>query len=107
MVIKRPEAAAVYLPKPSTARLKMPPHITDVQRPQSTINRHFTGTPDVMMKPSETLYAGMLIVRSPGKKMVISSSAIAVVVTKSICERVDTFPLMIELEKRPTSISIQ
>ena len=52
-----------------------------------------------MMKPSETLYAGMLIVRSPGKKMVISSSAIAVVVTKSICERVDTFPLMIELEK--------
>ena len=35
MVIKIPEAIAVYLPRPSTAMLKIPPHITEVQRPTS------------------------------------------------------------------------
>ena len=39
-----PEAFAVAEPSPSTARLKIAPHITDVQSPQSTKNPIATGT---------------------------------------------------------------
>ena len=42
--MKIPEAASVYLPRPSTAKLKIPPHIIEVQRPQSAINMMLIGT---------------------------------------------------------------
>ena len=35
IVMKMPEAAAVYTPSPDVARLKMAPHMTDVASPQS------------------------------------------------------------------------
>lgn len=34
--MNRPEAAARYLPNPSTAKLKIPPHMMEVHRPTST-----------------------------------------------------------------------
>ncbi len=34
-IMKMPDACSVYLPRPSTARLKMPPHISEVHNPQS------------------------------------------------------------------------
>lgn len=36
ITIKNPEAFAVYLPNPWVARLKIPPHITEVHKPQRT-----------------------------------------------------------------------
>ena len=42
--IKIPEAASVYLPSPSTARLKIPPHITEVHNPQRIKKATFNGT---------------------------------------------------------------
>ena len=44
MVMKAPEAMAVYLPSPSVARLKMPPHITLAHRPTSRKQKMPTGT---------------------------------------------------------------
>ena len=38
ITMKRPEAIEVYLPSPSTARLKIAPHITEVQSPQRMKN---------------------------------------------------------------------
>ena len=52
--MKIPEADSVYLPRPSTARLKMTPHITEVQRPQRTRKRQLSGTWN-MAKPSAAL----------------------------------------------------
>src|SRR5574344_1210522 len=48
--MKIPDAVAVYLPSPSTARLKIPPHITEVQRPHNTRNITPMGT---SAKPNE------------------------------------------------------
>ena len=55
--MKIPEALSVYLPRPSTAKLKMPPHMTDVQRPHNTNNAALTGT-CAMPKPSVPLNTG-------------------------------------------------
>ena len=89
IVINIPDAAAVYLPKPSTARLNIPPHMTDVQRPQRTINRHFTGTSNIA-KPSAALYPGIDIWRFAGRNMAISNNIMAVAATVIICALVDT-----------------
>ena len=39
-----PEAAAVYFPNPSTARLNMPPHIMEVHNPHKTTKTILIGT---------------------------------------------------------------
>ena len=44
IVMNSPEAVAVYFPSPSVARLKITPHMTEVQIPQRMMNSTFTGT---------------------------------------------------------------
>ena len=44
IIMKIPDAAAVYLPNPSVARLKIEDHITDVHKPQRTSRSAATGT---------------------------------------------------------------
>ena len=55
MTIKIPDAAAVYFPNPSTARLKMPPHITEVHNPQRIRNMTFIGIMTVSSEPTKEL----------------------------------------------------
>ena len=47
--MKMPEAAAVYLPRPSTARLKMAPHMIEVQKPQRIIRPRASGILEALM----------------------------------------------------------
>jgi hypothetical protein len=77
-----------------------------VQRPHNTINKHFAGTANIL-KPSDTLYPGIEMVFELGKKIAIIKRVIAVIDTVIIWVLVLTLPLIKELEKRPTSISIQ
>ena len=44
IIMKMPLAAAVYLPRPSVARLNTHDHITEVQRPHSTSSKALRGT---------------------------------------------------------------
>ena len=104
IIIKIPEACAVYLPKPSTARLKIPPHIMDVHKPQSTKNRALTGT-EAISNPFSTLYPGIETVISFGVKIAINIKQIAVAETTINCVRVATLPLMTLLAERPTNMS--
>ena len=101
IIIKIPEACAVYLPKPSTARLKIPPHIMDVHKPQSTKNRALTGT-EAISNPFSTLYPGIETVISFGVKIAINIKQIAVAETTINCVRVATLPLMTLLAERNT-----
>ena len=71
--MKIPEAIAVYLPSPSTARLKIPPHMIDVQSPQSAKNMIPTGTvsiPKPMLAPP--LNTGIATVVALGANIPIS-----------------------------------
>ena len=61
IIMKMPDAAAVCLPKPSTARLKIAPHITDVQSPQSIKSSIFTGT-SAMPKDISYLNTGIFTI---------------------------------------------
>ena len=67
MVMNRPEALLVALPRPSTARLKMAPHMTEVQRPQRTSSRADSGTFTIWK--AEPVKAGMLTLVEAGAKM--------------------------------------
>ena len=69
IIIKIPDAWAVYLPRPSVARLKMEAHITEVNRPQSTSNRAVRGTVVEVIVPSRMEISGMLTVTLFGVKM--------------------------------------
>ena len=64
--MKIPEAFAVYLPRPSVERLKIPPHMIDVQRPQRKINTQDNGTVafSILMIPRSIL---RVVVTSPVK----------------------------------------
>ena len=100
-----PEAFAVYLPRPSVARLKIPPHITDVQRPQRKMNTQDNGTfaSVIVMKPrSRFSVVSMLPVN-----MAATISMIPTEDTVISCVRVDTFPEIAVLVARPTSMSSQ
>lgn len=82
IVMKRPDALAVYLPRPSVARLKMPPHMTEVHRPQSRRKRHFMGTsPLVMLR---NLISGSLKVTDSGRRIAMSTRMMATDDTVSI-----------------------
>ena len=95
--MKIPEAASVYLPRPSTERLKMPPHMIDVQRPQAAMKNTFIGTALPLMVTA-TL---------SGRKMAMSSRMMATVDTQVICVFVLTLPEISVEEKRPMSIMNQ
>ena len=103
--MKIPEACSVYLPRPSTARLKILPHINDVQRPHNTRNSASSGTSRMMNSP--LMKPGMVTRTVDGIRIAASTSTMAISDTAVSCLRVDTFELMAELTRRPTSISSQ
>src|SRR5665648_82147 len=94
--MKIPEAAATYLPKPSTARLKIPPHITEVHNPHNTRNMALIGT---LAEPN-------------AKPSVVDSNTgidTVIVVGRKIAKRTNTIPKndatinMVLLETLPVS----
>ena len=97
IIMKMPEACSLYLPRPSTARLKMAPHMMEVQIPQTARKMHFIGTAEPLM----------VMLTLSGRKMAMSSRRMASEDTKIICVRVLTLPLMKLLRKRPTIIRNQ
>ena len=56
-----PEAFSVYFPRPSTAKLKIPPHITEVHNPTNTNNAALIGTWAKMMFVLISLGTGVAI----------------------------------------------
>ena len=94
MVINNPDAASVYFPKPSTERLKIPPHITDMNSPTATRKKHLMGI-GLFLK---------LIAMDSGKNIAAKMSKIAVKDTIIICRRVEIFPLIALLHARPIII---
>ena len=91
MVINNPDAASVYFPKPSTERLKIPPHITDMNSPTATRKKHLMGI-GLFLK---------LIAMDSGKSIAAKINNIAAEDTIIICNRVDIFPLIALLHARP------
>ena len=105
IVMKIPDAFAVYFPRPSVARLKIPPHITDVQRPQRKMNTQDNGT-----------LASVMVINPKSRLSVVSilpvnmAATIRTIPTEDTViswVRVDTFPEIAVLVARPTSISSQ
>ena len=84
IIIKIPDAWAVYLPRPSVARLKMEAHITEVQSPQSTSNRALIGTVVISTEPSRIFTKGMVTVTLFGVRMAAMMSIMPTVVVASI-----------------------
>ena len=95
----------VYLPSPSTARLKMPPHITDVQRPHSVRNMTPMGT-SIMAKPVP-VNTGMRPIVSIGAKMPSSTKTSATTETAVSCALLETLPPMTPPIRRPHIIRNQ
>lgn len=106
ITINNPDATAVYLPKPVTARLNIAPHITDVQSPQRIKNTAFIG---ICTELNES------VLESNPKNDTISSfaqipadiSAIAIADVTASIVRLDTFEPIIPPTNRPTSINSQ
>lgn len=107
--MKIPEAAVTYLPSPSTARLKIPPHMTEVQSPMRTRQKALMGT---SAKPKERpevedWKTGMEMGMEVGRKMaraVRMSAAAEAVVSIALGE---TLAAMAAPMKRPTSMRNQ
>ena len=106
IIMKMPEAAAVYLPRPSTARLKMPPHITEVHRPQSTKNMMLIGTSTTPNEMS-LLNTGIETVVLIGARMAISTNASPNDATVASIFLLDTLAATEAPARRPTSIRNQ
>ena len=100
-----PDAAAVYLPSPSTARLKIAPHMTEVQRPQRMSRRILTGTAS-MPKDMSDLNTGILTIDCGRSMALMTSSAAMVVVAMSIV-LLDIYPPIEAPMNRPTSMRNQ
>ncbi len=66
--MKIPDAISVYFPKPSTARLKIPPHITEVHSPHRIKNIILIGT-ETKPKEMSDLNTGMLTFIPSGTKI--------------------------------------
>ena len=105
IIIKIPEAAAEYLPRPSVARLKIQLHMTDVQRPQSTNNRAATGT--ITISNDVPVNTGMETVVDLPRIIAMMMSIIPTTVVIIIIERLETLPPMKLPMKRPTSMRNQ
>ena len=78
ITMKIPEAAAVYLPKPSTAKLKIPPHMMEVHKPQRAMNMIPTGTSTIPKEISDK-NTGILTLVVAGAKIAIKIKIIPTV----------------------------
>ena len=106
ITMKMPEAAEVYLPSPSTARLKMPPHITEVHRPQRTSSMMLTGT-CAMPNEMSLWKTGMLTTALTGQSMAQMTSRQAADATVESIALGETLAPSRPPAKRPMSIRNQ
>ncbi len=105
IIMKMPLAFSVYLPSPSVARLKVQLHITEVQRPQSTMRMALSGSfTTAKLEPVNT---GMLPVTVFGMRMATMMSSMATPLTTIIMVRLDTLAAIRLERKRPQSIRNQ
>lgn len=103
--MKIPEAAAVYFPSPSVAKLKIDVHMMEVQRPQSTKRTAAIGTTTVLKdEPEKT---GIETVTVFPKKIAKTINTIATEVAIVIIALLETLFAMKLEQKRPTSIRNQ
>ena len=103
--MKIPDAAFVYLPKPSTARLKILPHIMEVHNPQSTSNNALKGT--TVIAKEDPVNTGMRVVTVFGDRM---APKIRIMPSRETVESIvllETLPPTMLPMKRPTSIRNQ
>ena len=101
-------AFSVYLPNPSTARLKIPPHITEVQRPTSTSNIALIGTFTNPNKPSALfLNTGIFTIVSVEDKMAPNTNAMPIAETVVSIAFADTLAPTAAPTRRPMSIKNQ
>ena len=105
IIIKMPDAAAEYFPRPSVARLKMQLHMIDVHKPQSTNNRAAIGT--ITILNDVPVNTGIETVVDLPRIMAKMMSIIPATVVIIIIERLETLPPMKLPMKRPTSIRNQ
>ena len=105
IIMKIPDADAVYLPKPSVARLKILAHITLVHKPQSTNNKALIGT--VTMSKLLPVKTGIDTVMLLPRTIATMINPIAIVVVIIINVRLETLSAMNPVLKRPTNIKNQ
>ena len=106
--MKIPEAFSVYLPNPSTARLKIPPHMMDVQSPTNARNIALTGTCTSPNIPSELfLNTGIFTIESVGANMAEITRIIPMAeAVPNIALAEILLPILAPI-RRPTNISNQ
>ena len=106
MTIKIPEAAAVYLPNPSVAKLKIPPHITEVQSPQRVKNMTLEGT-SASPKEIFLLKTGIFTTTSVGKKIANNTNNKPKEATKESITLLENLAPKAPPTNRPTNIKNQ
>ena len=104
--MNRPEAIDVYLPRPSTARLNMAPHITDVQSPQRMKNITPIGI-SARENDSWEVMAGNLTVAVSPRNIPRRRNMMATMPTKLTMARLETFPPTEAPTRRPQSMRNQ
>ena len=90
IAMKMPEPIGTYLPRPSAAMLKMPPHITDVMRPQSAMKHMASGN-----------WIPKRLIIFNGVYIVASINAIPSTEHTVICAREETFAPTAPPSRRP------
>src|SRR5574344_416737 len=105
IIINKPEAASVYLPRPSTEMLKILDHITEVQSPQRTRRRALNGTTTI--ENDVPVNMGIEVVTVFGMNIANKMSIIPTADTHVIIILLDTLSAMKPARKRPTSIRNQ
>ena len=105
--MKAPEAMEVYLPKPSTAILNIPPHITEVHNPTRINATMATGISAVMKVNEAQSTPGILTIHCSGRKIPNVTSTRVSIDTAAICVRLEIFSATNPPNKRPTSINSQ
>ena len=104
--MKIPEAAAVYLPKPSVAKLKIPPHITEVQSPQRVKSITVTGT-SARLKDIFLLNTGMFTNKSVGRNIAMSTKSNPKEATKESIALLENLAPKVPPINRPMNIKNQ
>ena len=105
IIMNIPEACAVYLPRPSVARLNIDAHITEVQSPQSTRNKALSGT--TVISNELPVKSGMEAVIVFGDIMARTTRTMPAPDVHSISTFDDTLSAIKPEMNRPTSISNQ
>ena len=101
--MKIPDAAAVYLPSPSVARLKMLVHMTEVHSPHRTRSMALMGTVAILNPvPVNTGIATVLVLSSI---MAARMSTMPTAVTTMVIVLLDTLLAIALPMMRPTSMS--